>query len=116
MFKNHKAIVAMLSGLVLLPLLVQAKEPPKDLQPLEELPPPGLSTDTNPDEPEITIMKKDNGETVEEYRMNGELYMMKVTPSNGVPYYLYKEDQEGGWTNSGPNPPLSIPKWTIFRF
>jgi hypothetical protein len=48
--------------------------------------------------------------------MNGELYMMKVTPKVGAPYYLYKEDQEGNWTNTGPIPPLSIPKWTIFRF
>jgi len=116
MFKNHKVTGALLLGLMLMPLFAQSAETPKNLQPLEEIPPPKLSTDADPDEPEVTIVKKGNGETVEEYRMNGELYMMKVTPSNGVPYYLYKEDQDGGWTNSGPNPPLVIPKWTIFRF
>lgn len=116
MFKNHKTIGALLFGLMFVSLSVHSKEAPADLQPLEEIPPPALSPDANPDEPEITIVKKSNGETVEEYRMNGELYMMKVTPANGVPYYLYKEDQEGNWTNTGPIPPLSIPKWTIFRF
>lgn len=93
-----------------------AKKPaPADLQPLEEIPPPTISADENPDEPQITIIKK-KGETIEEYRINGQLYMMKITPEHGVPYYLNKEDQDGGWVNVGPNPPLIIPKWTIFTF
>ena len=67
-------------------------------------------------EPQVTIVKKGT-DTVEEYRINGELYMMKVTPSHGVPYYLQKQDQEGGWSRlDGPSPPLVIPKWVIFRF
>ncbi len=116
MFKNHKALGALLIGLVLMPFIVHGKEAPADLQPLEDIPPPTLGSEADPDEPEVTIIKKDDGETVEEYRLNGQLYMLKVTPANGVPYYLHKEDQDGGWTNDGPNPPLVIPKWTIFRF
>ena len=103
-------------GMMQLPLLVRAEAPPADLQPLEEVPPPpAISNDKNADAPEITIIKK-KGETIEEYRMNGQLYMMKVTPAHGVPYYLHKEDQNGAWVNDGPTPPMSIPKWTIFRF
>lgn len=89
-----------------------AVEPPPNLEPLEDVAPPTI---TNKEEPEITVVKK-NGETIEEYRINGQLYMMKVTPAHGVPYYMHKEDQEGGWVMDGPNPPLIIPKWTIFRF
>ena len=66
MFKNHKALGALLIGLVLTPLLVQGKELPADVQPLEEIPPPTLGSEADPDEPEVTIVKKDNGETVEE--------------------------------------------------
>jgi hypothetical protein len=96
--------------------VLNAAEPPKDLQPLEEIPPPAMSKEgEGVDEPEVTIVKK-NGDTIEEYRINGQLYMMKVTPKSGVPYYLHKEDQDGGWINDGPNKPLVIPKWTIFRF
>jgi hypothetical protein len=103
-----------------LPLVATAESPqplplPADLQPLEDFPPPTISNDENPDEPQITIVKK-NGETIEEYRIGGELYMMKVTPAHGVPYYMHKEDQNGGWLMDGPNPPLSVPKWTLFRF
>ena len=89
---------------------------PKDLQPLEDIPPPRIVDDGALTEaPQITIVKK-KGETIEEYRINGQLYMMKVTPAHGVPYYMHKEDQEGGWLMDGPTQPLSIPKWTLFRF
>lgn len=106
---------------VQLPLLVEAKEPPANLQPLEDIPPPPLAKEGGAlerdatDEPQITIIKKKD-ETVEEYRINGQLYMLKVTPAHGVPYYMHKEDQNGGWLMDGPNQPMSIPKWTIFRF
>lgn len=93
----------------------QAVEPPAGLQPLEDIPPPIISNEENADEPQITIIKK-KGETIEEYRIGGQLYMMKVTPAHGVPYYMHKEDQDGGWLMDGPNQPLSIPKWTLFRF
>lgn len=93
-----------------------AAQPPANVEPLEDIPPPPKSLDEEVNaEPQITIIKK-GAETVEEYRMNGELYMMKITPEHGVPYYLHKEDQEGGWVNTGPTRPLSIPKWVIFRF
>ena len=115
-----RLFLLVLLALPMVSLTVQAadKKPvPTDLEPLPEaLPPPGV-VEVNPnDEPEITIVKK--GETtVEEYRMNGELYMQKIIPANGKPYYLMKQDQEGGWSRyDGPATPLVIPKWVIFRF
>lgn len=117
--KNLGMLALLLTAAVLYatPAFAAPKEPPKDLQPLEDIPPPPLSKDgEQPDEPQITIVKKKNGDTVEEYRINGQLYMMKVTPAHGVPYYMHREDQDGGWLNDGPNKPMAIPKWTIFRF
>jgi hypothetical protein len=93
------------------------KPVPANLEPLPEaLPPPGVIEANPADAPEITIVKK--GETkVEEYRMHGELYMQKITPPHGTPYYLMKQEQEGGWSRfDGPAAPLVIPKWVIFRF
>lgn len=100
-----------------LPVMAFAADRPANLEPLPEPPPPPPGVETDPaDEPQITIIKK-GADTIEEYRIHGELYMMKVTPSHGVPYYLMKEDQEGGWSRfDGPNPPLVVPKWVIFRF
>ncbi len=115
MRKNYKNLASLLIAAMLLPALAQAKDLPSNLQPLEDIPPPSISAEDNPDEPVITIIKK-QGETIEEYRVGGQLYMMKITPKHGVPYYLHREDQDGAWVNVGPNPPLSVPKWTIFRF
>lgn len=100
-----------------LPLMAMAADKPPQLEPLPEAPPPPAGVDLDgADEPQITIVKK-GGDTVEEYRINSELYMMKITPAHGVPYYLMKEDQEGGWTRmDGPTQPISIPKWVLFRF
>jgi hypothetical protein len=100
---------------VALPPIAQAAAP-ANAEPLEDVPPPPKVKDGEAmDEPEVTIRKKGK-DTIEEYRINGELYMMKVTPEHGVPYYLHKDDQDGGWVNDGPTKPLSIPKWVIFRF
>jgi Protein of unknown function (DUF2782) len=93
---------------------------PSNLEPLEQVQPPpkvvdGEALDDPAIEPQITIRKKGK-ETIEEYSINGEVYMMKVTPEHGVPYYLHKEDSSGNWINDGPNKPLSVPKWILFRF
>jgi len=45
-------------------------------------------------EPEINIIQKDD-RTVEEYRVNGQLYMIKVIPTIGVPYYFMDTDGDG---------------------
>ena len=100
----------------LLPLMASAAEIPKNLEPLPEAPPPPAGMEGDNPEPEVTITKKGE-DTVEEYRINGELYMMKVTPAHGVPYYLTKDDQNAGWArNDGVAEPMSIPKWVLFRF
>lgn len=112
-------LVAILPAFIWSSASLAAKKP-DNLQPLEEVQPPpkvvdGEALDDSTIEPQITIRKK-GSETIEEYRINGEMYMMKVTPEHGVPYYLHKEDSNGAWVNTGPNPPLSVPKWIIFRF
>jgi hypothetical protein len=106
---RHLVVLALV-----LPWLAHAADLPKNLEPLPEAPPPPGYENTP--EPEVTITKKGE-DTIEEYRMNGELYMMKVTPSHGVPYYLTKDDEQSDWARSnGPTPPISIPKWVLFRF
>jgi hypothetical protein len=67
-------------------------------------------------EPEVTIIK-DGESTTEEYRINGQLYMVKVTPDGAPPYYLYKETESSGWLRiEGISEPLIIPQWVVFEF
>lgn len=116
--KKITALMAILPVLMLANVSLAAQ--PDNLEPLEQVQPPprvvdGEAMDDPAVEPQVTIRKR-GSETVEEYRINGEMYMMKVTPAHGVPYYLHKEDSNGGWVNVGPEAPLSVPKWILFRF
>ncbi|WP_305805761.1 DUF2782 domain-containing protein [Stenotrophomonas sp. YIM B06876] len=38
---------------------------------------------------------QDNGDTIEEYRISGQLRMVKVTPARGAPYYIYDRNGDG---------------------
>ncbi|MDD5215635.1 MAG: DUF2782 domain-containing protein [Methylococcales bacterium] len=45
-------------------------------------------------EPDITIVRKDK-KTIQEYRRNGKLYMVKIVPDVGPAYYLRDTDGDG---------------------
>lgn len=44
---------------------------------------------------DVTARAQDNGDTVEEYRIQGQLRMVKVTPARGAPYYIYDRNGDG---------------------
>ena len=45
-------------------------------------------------EPSVVITERE-GERIEEYRQNGRVYMIKITPIKGPPYYYLDEDGDG---------------------
>lgn len=78
--------------------------------------PPPLLADEAVDEPQVTIIKQTE-QTVEEYRAGGKLYMIKITPKHGVPYYLVDDRGDGKFArqeslDSG----VRVPRWIIKRF
>lgn len=80
------------------------------------LPPPPAMDNSASDEPQVTITKQ-TGQTIEEYRVGGRLYMIKVTPKVGPPYYLVDDKGDGKFArqeslDSGFRPP----SWVIHRF
>lgn len=92
-----------------------------DKNPVEVPPPPPLSTPKASDypedgfEPEVTIVPKEK-ETHEEHRINGRLYMIKVIPKKGPPYYLIDTEGNGQFTKSEFSPQIAIPMWVIKKF
>lgn len=89
---------------------------PDNAELLEEVPSPPKVIEGQPlDKPTIT-KRKDGENQLEEYSLNGEVYMVKVTPPSGKPYYLHKDDRNGAWVNDGPIAPSSVPTWILFRF
>jgi hypothetical protein len=84
-------------------------------QPIPEPPPPPPGFELDPAaEPQVTIRKRGD-DTVEEYRMGGKLYMMKVTPAGGGPsYYLIDDRGDGQFARKdGPGTGVRPPMWVI---
>lgn len=68
------------------------------------------------DAPAVTITPSAQGRVVE-YRANGRLYMLKVIPRVGKPYYLIDQKGDGQFArqdslDSGMRPPM----WVIKEF
>ena len=63
-------------------------------------PPPLPAEDTSGSDsrvlpqPKVTIIHKQEA-TIEEYRINGQLRYVKITPKKGKPYYLVDKDGDG---------------------
>lgn len=70
-----------------------------------------------PIEPDITIIRKDK-ETIQEYRVNGELYMVKIVPDVGPAYYLIDSNGDGNMDTrkSDLDKGLKINQWKLFEW
>lgn len=79
-------------------------------------PPPPLKPATiSGPEPEVKVFQ--NGpDTVEEYRMNGKLYMVKVSPQGAPAYYLLDNEGKGTLQRVSPNQPPRTPSWVLMTF
>lgn len=106
-----RKLLAILLLATTLPVLA---EPPA----LEALPAPALPQ-TGPAgedlEPEVKIIKRDNA-TIHEYRVNGVLYMVKIVPGAGPPYYLVDNDGDGYLESRYNNLDPVVPQWMIYRW
>ncbi|MBI3902274.1 MAG: DUF2782 domain-containing protein [Nitrosomonadales bacterium] len=79
-------------------------------------PPPPMDANEAVDEPQVTITKEVE-QTVEEFRVGGRLYMIKITPKIGKPYYLVDDRGDGKFArqeslDSGFRPP----RWVLHSF
>jgi len=67
-------------------------------------------------EPEVTIIETEN-EVIYEYRVNGQLYMARIQPAAGPPYYLMDINGDGILDVQNQRPPeLAVPQWLLFSW
>lgn len=109
----RRLIATLLIGL---PLAGFAADRPRDLQPLPDAPPPPPGVVADDEAPQI-IIRKSGEARIEEYRIHGKLYMIKITPAVGKPYYLVDERGDGRFSrqdhlDSGVRPPM----WLIHEW
>lgn len=106
-------------GLTLMSFCAFAQEPSQEE--FEAVPappeiPPQLETGT-PIEPEVTIIRRED-KVIEEYRVNGMLYMVKITPVVGKPYYLIDRDGDGSMETKSTDlyKDPAVPQWILFSW
>ena len=119
--RSAAVLVTILAAAVACPVYAQSAERPKPpgTVPLEEVPPPPPISSIEPTEPEPQVSTRTEGdETIQEYRLNGKLYMMRVTPKHGHPYVLM--DNKGDGTFVRQDNPLDqgvrVPQWVLLQF
>jgi len=66
-------------------------------------------------DPDVTI-RQDGDKTIQEYRQNGFLYAVKVTPKHGKPYFLVRADGTSPNFIRSDQPDMLIPQWEIFKW
>ena len=68
-------------------------------------------------EPEVRIVDTGTG-VIEEFRSGGRVYMIKVTPKKGRPYYLVDADGDGDMEShrNEAAPRMLIPSWVLFSW
>ncbi|MBK8183506.1 MAG: DUF2782 domain-containing protein [Candidatus Competibacteraceae bacterium] len=68
--------------------------------------------------PEVRIRRLGARGSIEEYRAGGVLYMIKVVPTKGIPYYLVDTDGDG-YLEARYNDlqeGMLIPAWVLLRW
>ena len=112
-FSRHVALAAIL--LIAGPVHAQAQK----LEPLPDVPPPPRMSIDPALEPQITIRQR-GADKIEEFRVGGRLYMVRVTPPGGTPYVLVDHKGDGQFSSPTQGPAdahnLSVPMWVIGTF
>lgn len=96
------AAKALLGLAILLPGLALAQQQPDNtLERPPEIPPENIAEQPLPPkvqdeqlDPVVTI-RDEEGKRIEEYSRNGQVYMVKVIPEKGLPYYYIDSDGDG---------------------
>jgi hypothetical protein len=80
-------------------------------------PPPVDVAEEGPVEPQITIIQEED-KVIYEYRSNeGQLYMVKVVPRKGRPYYLLDTDGDGQLDTEQYDPRrAAVQMWELLRW
>lgn len=108
---------AVLLGLAFPALAADAPPPPK-LEPIQDIPLPANASAAAPviEEGSEVTTRQDGEVRIDEFRRKGgQLYLVKVTPRVGAPYFLVNPNDS---TSSIPNPdghdkPQRTPAWII---
>lgn len=117
-----RVLLAVILTALALPAAAQsaARPRPPGTLPLQELPPPPAMPESDPAlEPRPVVTVRQEGDNaIQEYRVNGRLYMMRVTPKHGRAYVMIDHKGDGTFTRQD-NPTdtgVRVPQWVLLEF
>lgn len=90
--RSELPLIALALGGLIMAAAADARPPPADIPPPPRIPYEPGSEELA--EPQVTIIERAD-RTIEEYRVNGQLVMVKITPAKGPPYYLVDRSGDG---------------------
>ena len=110
-------IVLLLSAALGAEAQSQARPRPPGTTPLEEPPPPPAVEPDPSLQPQVTIRREEDKE-IAEYRVNGKLYMVRITPKNGKPYTMMDHKGDGTFSKQDNtlSPHVVVPQWVLLEF
>lgn len=109
-----KRVILPLAGLLLSAGATVAE--PEAVPEPPEIPLPDVIIDGQVIEPDVKIIKQEEG-TIYEYRINGQLYMVKIQPIKGPAYYMVDRDGDGEFDSRSTDPTnISVPQWILLRW
>lgn len=101
----------------LIPLLLAlALAPPTPAVVPDDAPDPARDEAEAKAAPTVSIRVQDNGDRVEEYAINGVIYMVKITPARGPAYYLMDTDGNGRLDRDGLDGGVAPVYWTVYEW
>lgn len=116
LFKKTSA--AGVVGLMLLVQPVCAQQPLDEPAAVPEPPEIPLPVQSGEEmQPDITIIRKGK-DTIQEYRRNGKLYMVKIEPAIGPAYYMYDTngDEKMDVTKNDMDKTSNVNMWKLFEW
>lgn len=114
---HRRLALALALGGTTLSLPAQEQPAPPPPPPAEAPLPEKITLPPAPEEaPTVNIRQIDNGDTVEEYRQNGRLTMVKVTPKRGAPYTLLDSNGDGRLDRKDAEGPVAPVYWTLYEW
>lgn len=66
--------------------------------------------------PTVNVRTQDNGDTVEEYRAGGRIYMIRIIPKHGIPQTFMDTRGDGKLTPDPKQGPVSPVYYTIYQW
>ena len=93
-----------------------ARPLPPGAVPLQDAAPPPPLSERAP-QPEVTTRTED-GQVIEEHRVNGKVFMQRITPKHGKPYVLMDHKGDGTFSRLDQtlDQQIRAPQWVLLEF